>query len=265
MQALGNDFVLIEEEGKSIDYSEFARKYLVRRFGIGGDQLLVIAPSNRADIKMRIFNSDGSEAEMCGNGIRCVARYVREVKGMYKDELTVETLAGIKRIWFEKKGIRVDMGIPALNPSLIPANFDGEVVIDRPLKVKGKWFRINCVSVGNPHCVIFKDVSDEELRTYGPLIENHPSFPKRTNVEFVKVIDRNTIEVKVWERGAGATLACGTGACASLVAAVLNELTDRSAEVRLPGGSLYIEWGEKSHLFMTGPAEFVYRGELEIK
>lgn len=266
MQALGNDFVLIEEEkGLSIDYPEFARSCLRRRFGIGGDQLLVLSSSNKGDVRMRIFNKDGSEAEMCGNGIRCVGRYVREVKGMYKDEISVETLAGVKKVWFERRGIRVDMGIPVLNPSEIPANFDGEVVINRPLRIKGRWLRVNCISMGNPHCVIFKSVSDYELRAYGPLIENHPSFPQKTNVEFVEVINRNTIDVKVWERGAGATLACGTGACASLVAAVLNELTQREVEVRLPGGSLYVEWGERSHVFMIGPAEFVYRGEIELK
>ncbi len=261
MEGLGNDFVLIEgEKYPDLNYSEFSKKCLDRHFGIGGDGLLVVGKSKRADIYMRIFNPDGSEAEMCGNGIRCAGLYARDSGMVNKDEIDVETLAGIKKIFIKNDGIMVDMGIPKLHPDEIPVKAKGEVILDYPLRVKERWLRITCISMGNPHTVIFMDPDDEEFRTLGPLIESHQIFPKNTNVEFVKVIDRKSIKVKVWERGVGPTLACGTGACAALVASHLKNFTERKAEVFLPGGKLIIEWGDSGHIFMTGPANYVFKG-----
>lgn len=261
MEGLGNDFVLIEgERYPSLDYRDFSKRCLDRHYGIGGDGLLVVGKSQKADIYMRVFNPDGSEAEMCGNGIRCCALYAKD-KGMVgTDDIHVETLAGIKKVSITKEGVRVDMGIPKLHPDEIPVKVKKEAVIDHPLRINGKWVRITFVSMGNPHAVLFMEPDEGTFRILGPLIENHPLFPKRTNVEFVKVIDRNEIKVKVWERGAGPTLACGTGACASLVASHLKGLTERKASVFLPGGKLLIEWGDMGHVFMTGPANYIFMG-----
>jgi diaminopimelate epimerase len=261
MEGLGNDFVIIEgEKYPDLNYSEFSKKCLDRHFGIGGDGLLVVGKSQKADIYMKIFNPDGSEAEMCGNGIRCVAIYARDSGMVNKDEIDVETLAGIKKIFITKDGVKVDMGIPKLHPDEIPVKIEGEAIIDHPLRIKGKWLKITCVSMGNPHAVIFMEPDEDEFKKFGPLIETHKIFPKKTNVEFVKVIDKNTIRVKVWERGAGPTLACGTGACASLVASHIKGLTERKADVYLPGGKLIVEWGDMGHVFMTGPANYVFKG-----
>ncbi len=263
MHGLGNDFVLLEEGMiEPSQYKDFAKRYLNRNFGIGGDGLLIIGKSENADISMRIFNPDGTEAQMCGNGIRCAVLFAKDKGMVNKEEITVETLSGIKRVWINDTGVKVDMGIPNLHAEEVPVKVNKEYVIDHPLRVRGRWFRITCLSMGNPHCVIFRDVTDEELIKFGPIIENHRIFPERINVEFVKVVNKSRIEVKVWERGAGKTLACGTGACASLVASFLNGLTEREAEVILPGGNLFIQWGELGHVFMTGPAEYVYEGEI---
>ena len=217
---------------------------------------------------MRIFNSDGGEAEMCGNGIRCFARYVYENGLLDKTELSVETLAGIIRPKLlpadgKETLVCVDMGEPRLNRGEIPMT--GEPagrVIDVPLVVGGADYRITCVSMGNPHCVIFTDAVEElDLAEFGRPIEVHPAFPRKTNVEFVQVLDRQNLRMRVWERGAGVTLACGTGTCATVVAAVLNDKTDRKVRVRLDGGELLIEWRDDNHVYMTGPAVEVFRGE----
>ena len=268
-QGTGNDFVIVNGfEETIVDYSAKAIELCDRHFGIGADGLILVLPSAIADFRMRIFNSDGSEAEMCGNGIRCFARYVYENGLLDKTELSVETLAGIIRPKLlpadgKETLVCVDMGEPRLNRGEIPMT--GEPagrVIDVPLVVGGADYRITCVSMGNPHCVIFTDAVEElDLPTLGRPIEGHPWFPRKTNVEFVQVLDRQNLRMRVWERGAGVTLACGTGTCATVVAAVLNDKTDRKVRVRLDGGELLIEWRDDNHVYMTGPAVEVFRGE----
>ena len=268
-QGTGNDFVIVNGFEETIaDYSAKAIELCDRHFGIGADGLILVLPSAIADFRMRIFNSDGGEAEMCGNGIRCFARYVYENGLLDKTELSVETLAGIIRPKLlpadgKETLVCVDMGEPRLNRGEIPMT--GEPagrVIDVPLVVGGADYRITCVSMGNPHCVIFTDAVEElDLPTLGRPIEGHPWFPRKTNVEFVQVLDRQNLRMRVWERGAGVTLACGTGTCATVVAAVLNDKTDRKVRVRLDGGELLIEWRDDNHVYMTGPAVEVFRGE----
>ena len=268
-QGTGNDFVIVNGfEETIVDYSAKAIELCDRHFGIGADGLILVLPSAIADFRMRIFNSDGGEAEMCGNGIRCFARYVYENGLLDKTELSVETLAGIIRPKLlpadgKETLVCVDMGEPRLNRGEIPMT--GEPagrVIDVPLVVGATDYRITCVSMGNPHCVIFTDAVEElDLPTLGRPIEGHPWFPRKTNVEFVQVLDRQNLRMRVWERGAGVTLACGTGTCATVVAAVLNDKTDRKVRVRLDGGELLIEWRDDNHVYMTGPAVEVFRGE----
>lgn len=267
MHGLGNDFVVVQAEEVVSDPEELARRVCDRHFGIGADGLVFILPSARADLRMRIFNPDGSEAEMCGNAIRCVAKYAFESGLVRRPELKVETGAGIikPRLHLEVgrvKEVKVDMGEPVLERGQIPMAGPPGRVVDENLTVYGKTFRITAVSFGNPHCVIFlPDVTSVELSIIGLKIEHHPAFPRRTNVEFVQVLTPNRIRVRVWERGAGETLACGTGACAAVVAGVLNGLCDREAWVELPGGELFIVWAEDNHVYMTGPAAEVFRGE----
>lgn len=267
MHGLGNDFVLAEVEQLPPDTSDLARRLCDRHFGIGADGLVFILPSDQADLWMRIFNPDGSEAEMCGNAIRCIAKYAFESGMVNKTELTVKTRAGLLRprlILNDKKvtEIEVDMGEPILERNLIPMNGPPGQAIGEPLSIDAHTFRITAVSFGNPHCVIFiPDVTGIEIEVLGPKIENHPAFPRRTNVEFVQIINPQEIRVLVWERGAGATLACGTGACASAVAANLNGLTGRRVRVSLPGGDLSVAWGDNNHVYMTGPATEVFRGD----
>lgn len=267
MHGLGNDFILVDCLHQEIDEpKEFAIKYCNRRFGIGADQLLLLYPSEIADFKMRIFNADGSEVEMCGNGIRCFAKYVWDRGLSDKEVLLVETLAGIIKPKRVGELIQVDMGKPEFAPSKIPVDADGERAFDIRLEVLGWHVRLNCVSMGNPHAVIFleEDPKNFAVSKYGPLIENHPTFPNRTNVEFAYVINPSEISMRVWERGAGETLACGTGACATAVAAMTKGLTDRKVTVHLLGGDLQIEWAEDGHVYMTGPAEEVFEGKLKI-
>lgn len=267
MHGLGNDFILVDCLHQEIDDpKEFAIKYCNRRFGIGADQLLLLYPSEIADFKMRIFNADGSEVEMCGNGIRCFAKYVWDRGLSDKEVLLVETLAGIIKPKRVGELIQVDMGKPEFAPSKIPVDVDGERAFDIRLEVLGWHVRLNCVSMGNPHAVIFleEDPKNFAVSKYGPLIENHPTFPNRTNVEFAYVINPSEISMRVWERGAGETLACGTGACATAVAAMTKGLTDRKVTVHLLGGDLQIEWAEDGHVYMTGPAEEVFEGKLKI-
>jgi len=266
---LGNDFVIVNGFTEKInDYSQVAVKVCDRHFGIGADGLVLVLPSKIADFQMRIFNSDGSEAEMCGNVTRCVARYVYEYGLTDKTKITIETKAGlIKPELIFNNGslttIKVDMGEPRLKRGEIPmvGNAD-EAVICAPLKINDVIYNITCVSMGNPHCVIFvDDIAGVDLAVVGPKIETHELFPRKTNVEFVQVQSKEKMRMRVWERGAGITMACGTGACATLVAAVLNNKTERQATIDLDGGQLIIEWGEDNHVYMSGPAVEVFRGE----
>lgn len=266
---IGNDFVIINGYDIQLnDYPKAAIEICDRHFGIGADGLVTVLPSDKADFKMRIFNSDGSEAEMCGNVTRCVARYVYENGLTAKTQITLETLAGIIKPELiidqgEVTAVRVDMGEPRLKRGQIPmgGNVDEEAV-GIPLEVDGITYQMTGVSVGNPHCIIFvDDVSAINLSVTGPKIENHPLFPRKTNVEFVQVLDRRNLRMRVWERGSGITMACGTGASSTLVAAVLNGKADRQAAIILDGGKLFIEWGEDNHVYMTGPAIEVFRGE----
>jgi len=276
MHGLGNDFILIDCPNKSLGDSSFlsylAKKLCNRNFGIGADGLILILPSSKADLRMRIFNYDGSEAQMCGNGIRCFAKYAYENKLISKNKFTVETLAGTitpELIFKDKEisGIKVDMGIPKLRRREIPMEGeDTPTVVDETLKINPEQIlKITCVSMGNPHCIMFvDDVQSIPVDEIGPKIENHPLFPEKTNVEFIQILNKQEINFRVWERGVGETLACGTGACAALVAAVLNNKTDRKATIHLPGGDLDIQWTDDGHVYMTGPAELVFRGEMTI-
>lgn len=272
MHGLGNDFILINglKDGGTVNYFELAPKICDRNFGIGADGLLIILPSEVADIKMQIINSDGSEAEMCGNGIRCFAKYVFEEGIVDKTKMEVETLAGIivPELILQKDkvvSIRVDMGEPQLERSRIPMIGSPGPVIKEKLKVLDQEFEVTAVSMGNPHCVIFvSDLTKIDINKWGPLIEKHQAFPRKTNVEFVQVVTPSEAIMRVWERGAGITLACGTGACATLTAGVLNNLLHRTAIIKLLGGELEIEWAENNHLYMTGPAEEVFRGVINL-
>jgi diaminopimelate epimerase len=264
MHGTGNDFIMIDGRGRELaDMRGLARKLCHRRFGVGADQILILGDSSEADFSMRIFNADGSEVEMCGNGIRCFAKYVWDRGLSDADPLTVETQAGIIRPARAGDLVRVDMGEPQLDGRKVPVNLDG-FVKDYPLPVLDREFRMTCVSMGNPHAVIFVDrVDGFPVETYGPVIERHELFPRRTNVEFIEVIGRERLRMRVWERGAGETLACGTGACAAAVAAHLNGHAGRKVEVELLGGVLSINWREDNRVFMTGPAVEVFEGAVE--
>lgn len=278
MQGIGNDYVYVNGFEERVDSpGELARKISNRNFGVGSDGLVLILPSASADVRMRMFNADGSEAEMCGNAVRCVGKYVYDHGIQVKDVITVETGAGVKvvRLLFEAGevcGATVDMGEPELIPSRIPvlteASLDGgqQRFVAHPVDVNGQLYEITAVSMGNPHAVIFmKGIDDLDLPRMGPDFEHHPLFPKRTNTEFVEVISSTRVRMRVWERGAGETLACGTGACAVAVACVLNGYTGRDVEVELKGGTLKIHWDESSnHVHMTGGAVTVFAGEYYI-
>jgi diaminopimelate epimerase len=271
MHGLGNDFVVIAGEQQLPDHvADLAIRLCNRFFGIGADGLVYILPSEIADFRMRIINSDGSEAEQCGNAIRCVAKYVYDNGLTDKEEITIETLgAGAQKVQLtvsdgEVSSVRVDMGEPILNGLQVPTTIDAEQVIEHPIEVDGREFRFTAVSMGNPHCVIYVDDAVHfDLSTWGPKLETHPLFPRKINVEFVTVNSRTHTDMRVWERGAGPTLACGTGACATVVASVLTGATDRTATVSLKGGDLLIEWNESdNHVYMTGPAAVSFRGTL---
>ena len=271
-QGCGNDFLLIDcRENELADYGAFAKKSCDRHFGVGGDGVLVILDSDKADFRMRIFNADSSEAEMCGNGIRCFARYLYDNHITDKKKFTVETGAGILVPEIVEKdgvgtGVRVDMGEPVLEADKIPmAGYGNRRVVNEPVEVAGRKWNITGVSMGNPHCVVFvDDIKTTPIEEVGPIFEVQERYPKKTNTEFVQVLDRQHMRMRVWERGAAITLACGTGACATLTAAVLNGKTDRRAEITLDGGKLDIEWSEKdNHIYMTGPAVQVFAGEVE--
>lgn len=271
MHGLGNDFIVIEGEQQLPDNAaQLAIDLCNRFFGIGADGLVYILPSDNADFRMRIINSDGSEAEQCGNAIRCVAKYVYDNGLTNKELISIETLgAGAQAVQLRVEGgkvqtVRVDMGEPILNGLAVPTTVDQEQVVEHPIEVDGHEFRFTAVSMGNPHCVIYvDDAANFDLAAWGPKLETHPMFPRKINVEFVTVNSREHTEMRVWERGAGPTLACGTGACATVVASVLNGYTDRTATVTLKGGDLLIEWNEAdNHVYMTGPAAEVFRGSL---
>ena len=270
MQGLGNDYVYVNCMEQMVeDAAETARRVSDRHFGIGSDGLILICPSDKADFEMRMYNADGSRGEMCGNGIRCVGKYVYDYGLTDKTSLSVETLGGIKHLFLEVEDgkvslVKVDMGPAILEPEKIPVTAEGSRVVDEPLCVDGKTFRMTCVSMGNPHAVIYvDDVQGMDLEKTGPSFENHERFPNRINTEFAHVLDRNTVEMRVWERGSGETLACGTGACAVAVASILNGYTEDQVTVRLLGGDLKIEWDrEANKVYMTGPAEVVFDGEI---
>ncbi len=266
MQALGNDFILVDCAKERFPvHSELVRILCDRRKGIGADQLLVLLPSEKADWRMRVFNADGGEVEMCGNGIRCLARYLVSRGLAGGDEQRIETLAGIIRPRVEGDRVTVDMGCPILEGKEIPVRISGRV-IDREVTVGGAGRRITCVSMGNPHCVIYvDDLKRCPVGDIGPRIETDPLFPQRVNVEFVEVISPSLISMRVWERGAGETLACGTGACAAAVASCLNGKTQRDVTVRLPGGELRVKWADDDHVFMSGSADEVFSGEIEVE
>ncbi|OBZ14542.1 diaminopimelate epimerase [Bacillus sp. FJAT-27264] len=273
MHGLGNDFIIVygEQELPS-NASELAVTLCNRFFGIGADGLVFILPSQRGDYMMRIMNSDGSEAEQCGNAIRCVSKYVYDHGLVNSEEIVIETIgAGEQKVTLKVKDgivetVTVDMGEPVLSGLQIPVAIDAEPVLNQPIETEGAAFKFTAVSMGNPHCVIYvEDAVSFDLATWGPKLEVHPLFPRKVNVEFATVLDRGRVDMRVWERGAGPTLACGTGACATLVSSVLNGLTDRSAWISLKGGDLFIEWNEEdNHVYMTGPAEVVYTGTVEV-
>ena len=265
MHGCGNDFIFIDcLNGVNRDLEKLAKRLCDRRFGIGADQLLTVHPSKVADFKMEIYNADGGQVEMCGNGIRCFAKYVRDHGLTQKKELAVETLAGIIRPRLVGNLVEVDMGKPILEGRKIPVNADGKI-LDYPLEVDGTTYRVSCVSMGNPHCVVYLDDPDGlDLEKIGPRFEHHPFFPKGVNTEFVKILGPREVRMRVWERGAGETWACGTGACAAGVAGVLVGKNERKVTVHLRGGDLLIEWREDNHVYMTGGAEEVFQGTVKI-
>ena len=270
MQGIGNDYVYVNCLQETIENpSELAKKISDRHYGVGSDGLIMINPSDKADFEMEMYNADGSRGEMCGNGIRCVAKYVYDYGLTDKTSISVETLAGIKYLDLTVEDgkvvlVKVDMGKPMLRPEEVPVVSEKEEVIDEQITVDGQEYRMTCVSMGNPHAVVFidQDVKEFPLETVGVKFENHERFPKRVNTEFVNVLDRHTAQMRVWERGSGETLACGTGACAVAVACALNGLTEDEVTVKLLGGDLQIKWDrEKNTVYMTGPAEVVFDGE----
>ena len=273
MHGCGNDYIYVNCFTEKIEEpSVIAKKVSDRHFGIGSDGLSLICPSETADFKMRMFNADGSEGKMCGNGIRCVAKYVYDNGMTDKEVITVETLSGIKTLQLavsegRVQAVTVDMGSPVLTPSQIPVKCEGDRMINQPVSIGGKEYYITCVSMGNPHAVVFteEEVTALNLEKIGPLFENHEIFPDRVNTEFIHVIDEKTIDMRVWERGSGETLACGTGACASVVACVLNHKTEDEVLVHLLGGDLEVRYDrEKNTVLLTGPAEFICTGEIAI-
>ena len=272
MEGCGNDYVYVNGFEEKIDNpNEVAIAVSDRHFGIGSDGLIIINPSEVADFKMCMYNADGSEGKMCGNGIRCVAKYVYDFNLTDKDVITVETLSGIKTLKLnvengKVKTVRVNMGAPILECDKVPVKYDDENMINKPVKVDGKTFNITCVSMGNPHAVTFiNDTDNLEIEKIGPKFENNEIFPDKVNTEFIQIIDKNKVKMRVWERGSGETFACGTGACASVVASVLNGLTENKVTVKLLGGDLEIEYNQDENtVYMTGPARVVFTGEYDI-
>lgn len=274
MHGIGNDYVYVNCLEETVENPEAVARFVSdRHFGIGSDGLILIKPSKTGDFQMDMYNADGSSSQMCGNGIRCVAKYVYDYGLTDKTEVDIETKAGMKHIVLtveHEKAVkaRVDMGEPILEPAKIPVTGEGERMVNQPILVDGEEYRMTCVSMGNPHAVVFMEepVKDLELEKIGPKFEFHERFPERVNTEFMNVLDRRTMDMRVWERGSGETLACGTGTCAAVVAAVLNGLTERKVLVHLLGGDLEIFWDEKdNHVYMTGAAETVFEGEIDLE
>lgn len=270
MQGLGNDYIYLnyikEKEPKNIQ--EITKKISNRHFGIGSDGVILICPSKIADFKMKMYNADGSEAQMCGNGIRCVGKYVYDKNLTRKSQMTIETASGIKQLELEiqnqkVQNVKVDMGEPILEPEKIPvkANQNANIL----LQSQDKEFNLTCISMGNPHAVtIVKNLEDFDVKKYGKGIENNPIFPQKANIEFIEIVNKNKIKMRVWERGSGETLACGTGACASVVACYQNQFTTNQVEVELLGGYLQIEWNKRNnHVYMIGPAKTIFEGEIK--
>lgn len=281
MQGCGNDYIYVNGFTEKIpqeEKTELVRHISDRHFGIGGDGVIFINPSAEADFEMEMYNADGSRAEMCGNGIRCVAKYVYDKGLTDKTDISVISCGQIKYLQlFLKEGqvdtVRVNMGAPELRPGRIPVTvaeagmtLEQERIVNAPIIVQGKEYKMTCVSMGNPHAVIFlEDVTNLEIEQIGPYFENHERFPKRINTEFVKVLDKKNVQMRVWERGTGETLACGTGCCATVVACILNGLTDEKVTVKLLGGEIEIEWDREANLvYMTGPAVTVFEGEYDV-
>lgn len=271
MHGIGNDFIFVDgfKEKLPDNLRETSLKLCDRHFGIGADGLVFVLPSDQADIRMMIYNSDGSEAEMCGNAIRCFAKFAYEQGYVDKQEFRVETLAGIMvpRLVIADgiiQAVTVDIGEPSLERNTVPMLGPEGMVINEPLEVLDTTLNVTSILMGVPHTVVFVDNAAEfDLYKYGPAMEIHPAYPRKTNVSFVEIVSPEEIKYRVWERGAGPTLACGTGACAALVAAVLNKKTGRKAKIHLPGGDLIIEWAENNHVYMTGPATLSFSGEVK--
>ncbi|HJT76956.1 MAG TPA: diaminopimelate epimerase [Gemmataceae bacterium] len=270
MHGAGNDYVYVDciTHPMPHDPAGLSRRISDRHFGVGSDGLILICPSERADARMRMFNADGSEAEMCGNGVRCVAKYVHDHGLVLEPRLTVETGRGVLTLDLDVhdgrvRQVTVDMGEPILQGERIPTTLPGDPPKDAALELPGRTLRVTCVSMGNPHCVTYVDeITDDWVLSVGPQVERHPAFPRRTNAEFVRVNRPGDVTLRVWERGSGETLACGTGACAVAVAGVLTGRTARQIVAHLPGGDLQLHWSEKdNHVYMTGPAVEVFSGE----
>ena len=272
MQGTGNDYIYVNCFEETVtDPSPLAVRLSDRHFGVGSDGLILICPSEKADCRMDMYNADGSRGMMCGNGVRCIGKYLYERGIAKKDVLTVETLSGIKTLRLDTSGgkvrsVEVNMGGPILECGRIPAKFPNSPAVSEPLAVNGTVWRVTCVSMGNPHCVVFvENTGRVDLPKLGPQFESHPAFPQRVNTEFVQVVSRQEIRMRVWERGSGETLACGTGACAALVACSLNDKTEREVLVHLLGGDLAVRWDEVSDdVFLKGPAEFTFDGTVTI-
>ena len=273
MHGIGNDYIYVNcMDGIGFDPAQTSIQLSDRHFGVGSDGMILICPSDKADFRMRMFNADGSEGKMCGNGVRCFAKYVY-CKGLTdKTVITIETLGGIKTAWLTVENgdvtlVRVNMGSPNFSPQLIPVNFTGESMINQPITVGGREWNVTCVSMGNPHCVTFvEDVDGLDLEKIGPKFEHDSIFPERVNTEFVQPVDDTTVKMRVWERGSGETWACGTGACAVAAASILNGVVNQnSVTVKLRGGDLLIEWDRGENvIYMTGTATFVFEGEIAL-
>lgn len=274
MQGCGNDYVYVNgfvEKIAAEAKPDIVRRLSDRHFGIGGDGVIFINPSEIADFEMEMFNADGSRSQMCGNGIRCVAKYVYDYGLTDKTSLTIESFGAIKYIDLTVENgkvslVKVNMGAPILNAKDVPVLSENEQVIDEEIEVEGKTYRMTCVSMGNPHAIVYMDdVKNLDIDKVGPYFENHKRFPERVNTEFVRVMDRNTVEMRVWERGTGETLACGTGCCAIAVSCILNGLTEDKVTVKVLGGELLCEWDREENLvYMTGPAVTVFDGEINV-
>lgn len=272
MHGAGNDYIYVNGfEEKIKDRSAFSVKVSDRHFGIGSDGLIVIDPSDKADFKMDMYNADGSQGKMCGNGIRCVAKFVYDNKMTDKDEVAIETLSGIKYIKLKTENGKavaatVNMGKPILKAGEIPTKYEGDTVVSQKLSIGENDYSVTCVSMGNPHCILYvDDVKSLDLEKIGPGFENHPMFPERINTEFIHIVSPTEMDMRVWERGSGETLACGTGACAAVVASVLNGYCERDKEIKvnLLGGTLFIKWTQSGEVYMTGPAQTVCTGEID--